>query len=82
VGGSVGLHQQTARPIGYRCLATEVPDALERLLSGYLKARKPGENLRAYFARSSDEQLREQLAGTVLEPVERDLAPSGGKHLE
>jgi sulfite reductase (ferredoxin) len=82
VGGSVGLHQQTARPIGYRCLATEVPDALERLLGGYLHARKPGENLRAYFARSSDEQLREQLAGAVLEPVVRDAAPAGGKHVE
>jgi sulfite reductase (ferredoxin) len=59
-----------------------VPDALERLLSGYLQARRPGENLRAYFARSSDEEIREQLAGAVLEPVTRDAAPSGGKHLE
>jgi sulfite reductase (ferredoxin) len=82
VGGAVGLHQQTARPIGYRCLATEVPDALERLLGGYLQARRSGENLRAYFARSSDEEIREQLAGAVLEPVTRDAAPSGGKHLE
>ncbi len=82
VGGSVGLHQQTARPIGYRCLAAEVPDALERLLGGYLQARKPGENLRSYFSRSSDEQLREQLAGVVLEPVVRDTAPAGGKHVE
>jgi len=82
VGGSVGLHQQTARPIGYRCLATEVPDALERLLGGYLQVRKPGENLRAYFARTSDEELREQLAGAVLESVPRDPAPVGGKHLE
>ena len=82
VGGSVGLHQQTARPVGYRCLATEVPDALERLLSGYLEVRRPGENLRAYFARTSDEQLREQLAGAVLEAVPRDAAPVGGKHLE
>jgi sulfite reductase (ferredoxin) len=82
VGGSVGLHQATARPVGFRCLATEVPDALERLLGGYLHARKPGENLRAYFARSSDAQLREQLAGEVLEAVERDAAPVGGRHLE
>jgi sulfite reductase (ferredoxin) len=44
--------------------------------------RKPGENLRAYFSRTSDEQLREQLAGAVLEAVPRDLAPVGGKHLE
>jgi sulfite reductase (ferredoxin) len=82
VGGAVGLHQQTARPVGYRCLASEVPDALERLLGGYLQARRPGENLRAYFARSSDEEIREQLAGAVLEPVTRDAAPTGGKHLE
>jgi sulfite reductase (ferredoxin) len=82
VGGAVGLHQQIARPVGYRCLATEVPDALERLLGGYLQARKPGENLRTYFARTSDERLREQLAGAVLEPVSRDAAPVGGKRLE
>jgi sulfite reductase (ferredoxin) len=82
VGGAVGLHQQTARPVGYRCLATEVPDALERLLTGYLQARRPGENLRAYFVRSSDEQLREQLAGAVLEAVARDPAPAGGRHLD
>jgi sulfite reductase (ferredoxin) len=82
VGGAVGLHQQTARPVGYRCLATEVPDALERLLTGYLQARRPGENLRAYFSRSSDEQLREQLAGAVLEAVARDPAPVGGRHVE
>jgi sulfite reductase (ferredoxin) len=82
VGGSVGLHQQIARPVGFRCLATEVPDALERLLTAYLQARNPGENLRAYFARSSDQQLREQLAGEVLEPVGRDTAPAGGRHLE
>jgi sulfite reductase (ferredoxin) len=82
VGGSVGLHQQISRPIGYRCLATEVPDALERLLGGYLQARRPGENLRAYFARTSDGELREQLAGEVLESVTRDAAPVGGRHVE
>ena len=82
VGGAVGLHQQIARPVGYRCLATEVPDALERLLTGYLQARRPGENLRAYLARSRDEQLREQLAGAVLEAVARDPAPVGGRHVE
>ena len=32
VGGAVGQHQAIARPIGYRCLAIEVPDAIERLL--------------------------------------------------
>ena len=51
VGGAVGLHQSVARPIGYRCLASEVPDAIERLLLRYLDERSPvkicGTTLRA-----------------------------------
>ena len=73
VGGALGLHQSTARPIGYRCAATEVPQALERLLSSYLQQREPAENLRRYFARHSDEQLRGLLAGEQVAPVARDL---------
>ena len=65
VGGALGLHQSTARPVGYRCAATEVPDALERLLGQYLAQREPGENLRRFFARHNDTQLREFLAGEV-----------------
>jgi sulfite reductase (ferredoxin) len=73
VGGSLGLHQSTARPVGYRCAATEVPDALERLLSQYLTQREPGENLRQFFARHSDAQLRDFLAGQFVPAVARDL---------
>jgi sulfite reductase (ferredoxin) len=73
VGGALGLHQSTARPVGYRCLATEVPDALERLLGRYLAERKPSENLRRFFARHSDTQLRELLAGENVPAVARDL---------
>ena len=73
VGGALGLHQATARPIGYRCLATEVPDAIERLLGHYLQEREPGENLRRFFARHSDTQLRELLAGELVSAVARDL---------
>jgi len=73
VGGSLGLHQSTARPVGYRCAATEVPDALERLFGQYLALRDPGENLRRFFARHSDTQLREFLAGALVDPVLRDL---------
>jgi sulfite reductase (ferredoxin) len=73
VGGALGLHQATARPIGYRCAATEVPDALERLLGRYLAQREPGENLRRFFIRHSDTELREFLAGDVVAPVARDL---------
>jgi sulfite reductase (ferredoxin) len=73
VGGALGLHQATARPVGYRCLATEVPDALERLLGRYLAERNSGENLRRFFARYSDTQLREFLAGESVPEVARDL---------
>ncbi len=75
-GGAVGKHQGTARPLGYRAPAAEVPNAMERLLRGYLKERTEGENLRAFFARHSVEELRVQLAGEVVAPVERDL-PTG-----
>ncbi len=73
VGGALGLHQSTARPVGYRCLATDVPEALERLLSRYLSERETGENLRRFFARHSDTQIREFLAGETVPAVARDL---------
>ena len=73
VGGALGLHQATARPVGYRCAATEVPAALERMLGRYLADREPGENLRGFFARHSDPQLREFLAGEIVNAVPRDL---------
>jgi sulfite reductase (ferredoxin) len=82
LGGALGLHQSTARPIGYRCLATEVPDALERLLGRYLADREPSENLRSYFARHSDTELRKFLAGENIPPVARDLpSPQNLVHL-
>jgi len=73
VGGALGLNQATARPVGYRCAATEVPNAIERLLSQYLSEREPGENLRRFFARHTDTQLRELLAGELVPAVARDL---------
>jgi sulfite reductase (ferredoxin) len=73
VGGALGLNQATARPVGYRCAATDVPDALERLLGRYAADREPGENLRRFFARHSDTQLREFLAGEMIPAVARDL---------
>jgi sulfite reductase (ferredoxin) len=78
VGGALGLHQATARPVGYRCLATEVPDALERLLRSYQTDREIGENLRQFFARHSDTQLRGLLAGDLVEAVPRDLPITQG----
>ena len=81
VGGAVGRFARTARPLGYRAAADDVPDAIERLLRGYLAARHAEEDLRAYFARMDDDSLRAQLAGTVVDPVDRDAPPVGaGRH--
>jgi len=76
LGGAVGQHASIARPVGYRCPAPLVPESIERLLRHYLASRSPEENLRAWFARHSNEELRSHLAGEVLEAVERDL-PAG-----
>ena len=75
VGGAVGEHAGIARMIGYRAAAEDCPEAIERLLRGYLAQRSADENLRAYFRRTSDEELRAQLAGAVVEPVARDPSP-------
>jgi sulfite reductase (ferredoxin) len=77
VGGSVGKYAGIARQIGYRAAAEDCPAAIERMLRAYLATRTEGEDLRAYFARTDDVTLRAQLAGTVIDPVERDAAPVG-----
>ncbi|MGB6827217.1 MAG: nitrite/sulfite reductase [Terracidiphilus sp.] len=80
LGGAVGQFAGVARPVGFRCAAPSVPEAIERLLRQYLagrtKSEMGSENLRAWFARHSNEELRAYLAGRALEPVERDL-PAG-----
>ncbi|MGA2536368.1 MAG: nitrite/sulfite reductase [Terracidiphilus sp.] len=76
LGGAVGQHAAVSRPVGYRCPAPLVPEAIERLLREYLADRAAGENLRAWFSRHSDEELRAHLAGEVLAAVERDV-PTG-----
>ena len=77
VGGAVGKYAAIARQIGYRAAAEDCPAAIENLLRAYLATREPGEDLRAYFARTDDQTLRAQLAGAVVDPVERDPAPVG-----
>jgi sulfite reductase (ferredoxin) len=76
LGGAVGQHAAIARPVGYRCPAPLVPEAIERLLRRYLTDRTLDENLRAWFSRHSNDELRAHLAGEVLAAVERDL-PAG-----
>lgn len=74
VGGSVGQFASIARAVGYRCTAATVPDAIERLLEGFNNRREENENLRQFFARHSNDELRALLAGTFVGAVERDLS--------
>jgi len=73
VGGSVGQIASIARPVGYRCAATQVPDAIERLLANFNDAREDSESLREFLARQSNEEIRTILAGEVIGAVPRDL---------
>ena len=75
LGGAVGAHERIAQPVGYRCAARDVPDAITRLLKQYQANRRAGENLRAYFGRFSETELRAQLAGESTAAVARDPAP-------
>src|SRR5580700_11181074 len=61
LGGALGEHAGISRPVGFRTPADLVPEAVERLLRTYLAERTAGENLRAYFARHSNEELRAAL---------------------
>ncbi len=76
LGGAVGLNQKVAQPIGYRCAAVDVPDAIERLLRSYMRDRRPDENLRHFFARHDEAALRGFLAGQLTDAVARDV-PAG-----
>ena len=66
VGGALGEHAGVARVTGYRAPAAEVPDAIERLLRGYLTDRMEGENLRAWFARHDVTELKGLLEGEAV----------------
>jgi sulfite reductase (ferredoxin) len=80
LGGSVGQHAAFARPVGYRCAGFEVPEAIERILRNYLDLRDPGENLRQFFARHSETELRSFLAGELLAAMARDPSPGKPPH--
>jgi sulfite reductase (ferredoxin) len=75
LGGAVGDNAGFARPVGYRCPAEEVPEAIARLLHRYLSARTGDEDLRSFFARHSETELRGFLAGQSVAAVARDASP-------
>jgi len=80
VGGAVGKHQAVARPIGYRVAASEVPEAIERLLRTYLGERRDGQSFREFCAGHTDDELRAFLAGTEVAAVARDASPGPVPH--
>jgi len=80
VGGSVGQLSSIARPVGYRCAANDVPDAIERLLNTYMSERLGAESLRGFLARQSNEQIRTILAGEIVGAVARDLPAASVPH--
>ncbi|HET6931294.1 MAG TPA: hypothetical protein VFI45_13305, partial [Candidatus Acidoferrum sp.] len=76
VGGSVGQFASIARPVGYRCAADEVPDAITRLLADFHARRHRNEPLQKFLARHSTESLRSILSGQPAaqsEFIPRDL---------
>jgi len=76
VGGSVGQFASIARPVGYRCAADEVPNAITRLLDHFHAHRHHAEPLQKFLARNTIDQLRSILSGqppTQAEFVPRDL---------
>jgi sulfite reductase (ferredoxin) len=80
VGGSVGQFAAIARPVGYRCPADEVPDAITRLLEFFHLEREENEPLQKFLARHSNESLRSILAGGPAPIAERDLAVASTPH--
>jgi sulfite reductase (ferredoxin) len=80
LGGSVGQFASIARPLGYRCPADEVPEAITRLLSAFHADRRPSEPLQKFLARHSTEALRTILAAGQAELVERDLPVAAAPH--
>jgi len=76
VGGSVGQIAAIARPVGYRCAADEVPNAITRLLAHFHAHRHSSEPLQKFLARNSTEHLRSILSGQPAAQTEfavRDL---------
>jgi sulfite reductase (ferredoxin) len=80
VGGSVGHIASIARPVGFRCRADEVPDAISRLLDAFQSDRRRGESLQHFLARHSNDVLRSILAGGPTLVAVRDLSESQVPH--
>src|SRR5260370_2904848 len=80
VGGALGNHAAIARPVGYRCAASEVPTAIERLLRAFEGGRIAEENLRQFLRRHSDDEIRSLLAGEQTGAASRAPSPPPVPH--
>ena len=80
IGGAVGKVAAVARPVGYRCLATDVPHSIARLLARYTGERAAQESFQQYLSRKSDEEIRNVLAGAAVQDVARDLPSAPAPH--
>jgi sulfite reductase (ferredoxin) len=83
IGGGVGAYAGIARPVGYRCAATEVPDAIERLLEQFAIDQRPNEPLQKYLARQSNDAIRNILAGQPVAAAniaQRDIPVAATPH--
>jgi len=80
VGGGVGQFASIARPVGYRCRAEEVPDAIARLLRTYYAERAPHDTLQHFLSTQSTNSLRAILAGGPAPIALRDLPAAQVPH--
>jgi sulfite reductase (ferredoxin) len=80
VGGSVGKLAAIARPVGYRCRADEVPEAISRLLEDFQTRRKSRESLQTFLSRHTNDDVRTILAGMPAPSANRDLSPGPVPH--
>mgnify|MGYP000421506623 CR=1 FL=1 len=80
VGGGLGSEASLARPVGYRCPASDVPASIERLLRSFEAGRSGGETLRQFLGRHSEEEIRALLAGAPIVVAVRDESPGRVPH--
>src|SRR5271157_2949894 len=80
VGGAVGQFASIARPVGYRCRAEEVPDAIARLLRTYYAERSPQDTLQYFLSTRSTDSLRAILAVGPASVALRDLPAAQVPH--
>jgi len=64
VGGGLGARAGFAKRVGFRTAAEQVPDALQRLLLGYLAGRDEGEQFHHWAARAGDSHVKSLLSDT------------------